>query len=60
MTGRCHHCRRKTMALPGAGVRSSRAFPPAGFQLGWVVEKADTSWLICYDCAHKKIVYAAA
>lgn len=59
MTGRCLHCRSKTMALPGAQDRLSRALPPSGFRLGWVIEKADRSYLICFDCAHKTLVAAA-
>jgi len=50
MTGRCRHCRYKTMALPGAQERYSRALPPNGFRLGWVMETCDSSKLICYRC----------
>ena len=59
MTGRCFHCRSKTMALPGSMNRSSRARPPAGFKLGYVVEKAVSSWLVCSDCLHRTLLAAA-
>lgn len=59
MTGRCFHCRSKTMALPGAQQQFSRALPPPGFRLGWVVEKADSNHLVCYVCFHKMFVAAA-
>ena len=47
------------MALPGSMNRSSRARPPAGFKLGYVVEKAVSSWLVCSDCLHRTLLAAA-
>jgi hypothetical protein len=47
------------MALPGAQQQFSRALPPPGFRLGWVVEKADSNHLVCYVCFHKMFVAAA-
>ena len=60
MTGRCAHCRYKTMALPGAQDRFSRAYPPDGFRLGWVLENSDSSKLICYRCIAYKVNQALA
>jgi len=47
------------MALPGAQAQFSRALPPPGFKLGWVIEKAASSYLCCYECIHRMIVAAA-
>lgn len=59
MTGRCHHCRARTIALPGAQARKSRPNAPMGFKRGFVVEKAAASWLICSDCMHRILLAAA-
>jgi hypothetical protein len=55
MTGRCRHCRAKTMALPGAQEQFSRALPPAGFRLGWVQEWATSNALICHRCVAERL-----
>jgi hypothetical protein len=55
VTGRCRHCRVKTMALPGAQKDFTRALPSPGFRLGWVQEWATGNALICYRCAAEKL-----
>jgi hypothetical protein len=46
----CDLCMRKTAAMPGPRFRRGRPEPPAGFQLGFVVEIADREFPICLEC----------
>ena len=59
MTGRCAHCRARTMALPGPANRSERARPPFGTKLGYVIETASRSYLACSECLHRTLLAAA-
>lgn len=46
----CDLCNRKTAALPGPRNLRGRPEPPAGFEIGYVVEIADRTFPICAPC----------
>lgn len=59
MTGSCSYCHVRAIALPGVMSRRSRARPPTGFKVGYVIENATKAWLVCTDCLHNTLLAAA-
>lgn len=55
----CDLCGNKTAAMPGPRNRRGRPMPPAGFDIGYIVEVADREFPICYPCMSRVLNVAA-
>ncbi len=55
----CDLCNRKTAAMPGPRNRRGRPEPPAGYEIGYVVEVGDRDFPICAPCVESVLQTAA-
>ncbi len=55
---RCEVCHARMAAMPGPMNKLGRPCPPAGYELGYIVEKARRSYAICRVCLDNTLLIA--
>lgn len=55
----CSLCGARTAAMPGPRNRRGRPLPPAGYEVGYIVELKHRAFCICAVCLNHAVTVAA-